>query len=194
MSLQQAAAWLPQRDNDPLNRGLSAGQAAYRNIGQSPLGQSVGQGLSQAAAQRQVLADNAAKQAAGQYGNTGTSAAAYEYLHGKGKYPVNPLPGYIPLPGTSLYKGLPPTAGGTPTSPVAAGTTGAPIQKPYEQATNVGPTTQTSLANAAKTSPTKMVVRGMILCMGEVETMFTYLVKEMDKTPSTSTIPTMTLQ
>ena len=61
MSLQQAAAWLPQRDNDPLNRGLSAGQAAYRNIGQSPLGQSVGQGLSQAAAQRQVLADNAAK-------------------------------------------------------------------------------------------------------------------------------------
>lgn len=155
MSLERAYALQGQRQkSDPLERGLSAGSAAYRGQPRLDLGtlrSSVEQNLSQAAAQRQMIADNAAKQAAGAYGNTGTSAAAYDYLRGRGGYPTKAVPDYMSAVTGSPYGGK----GGLPTPP----TTTLPIQKPYEQATNVGDPTQASLAKAARTSPTKMGAR-----------------------------------
>lgn len=147
--------------SDPLQKGLSAGQAAYSGISAtdlSALKKSVGSGLSAAAAQRQVLDTNAAKQKAGQYPVSGTSAAAYNYLRGQGGYPVNAVPSDQPV-NTGIpkgYGGLPSTSGTqllparvTPTTPTV-------IQKPYETATNVGTNTQTKLATDATTGQTKM--------------------------------------
>lgn len=155
MSLERAYALQGQRQkSDPLERGLSAGSAAYRGQPQLDLGtlrSSVEQNLSQAAAQRQMIADNAAKQAAGAYGNTGTSAAAYDYLRGRGGYPTKAVPDYMSAVTGSPYGGR----GGLPTPP----STTLPIQKPYEQATNVGSPTQADLAKTARTSPTKMGAR-----------------------------------
>lgn len=155
MSLERAYALQGQRQkSDPLERGLSAGSAAYRGQPRLDLGtlrSSVEQNLSQAAAQRQMIADNAAKQAAGAYANTGTSAAAYDYLRGRGGYPVKAVPDYMSAVTGSPYGGK----GGLPTPP----TTTLPIQKPYEQATNVGSPTQADLAKTARTSPTKMGAR-----------------------------------
>ena len=160
MSLEQAYALQRQRQNsDPLQRGLSAGRSAYETSQRSGVGSvdmeslrsSVESNLSEAAAQRQMIANNAAKQASGLYGNTGTTAAAYDYLRGRGGYPVNAVPDYkSPVTG-SPYAGK----GGLPTPP----STTLPIQKPYEQATNIGSPTQASLASAAKTSPSMMGAR-----------------------------------
>jgi hypothetical protein len=142
MSLEQAYALQGKRiTNDPVQRGLSAGESAYRSSPQrggldmGGLRSSVGENLDQAAAQRQMLANNAAKQASGLYGNTGTSAAAYDYMRGRAGYPINAVPEY--------KSALP----------------ARPIQQPYEVANKVGTPTQTDLANTAKTSATKMGAR-----------------------------------
>ena len=94
MSLEQAYTLQNQRRNsDPLERGLSAGAAAYRGeprgFDMEALRSSVNQNLRQAELQRQIAANNAAKRVSGLYGNTGTSANAYDYLHGKTSYPVD---------------------------------------------------------------------------------------------------------
>jgi len=75
MSLQQAAL-LTQ---NPLLRGLQAGQSAYN----SPLATSIEDSLDQAQRQRAALGLNPASS----YPVSGTSAAAYQYLHGQGDYP-----------------------------------------------------------------------------------------------------------
>lgn len=75
MSLQQAAL-LTQ---NPLLRGLQAGQSAYN----SPLATSIEASLDQAQQQRASLGLNPASS----YPVSGTSAAAYQYLHGQGPYP-----------------------------------------------------------------------------------------------------------
>lgn len=97
---------------------------------------SVQQAIEQAARQRQVLADTAQKQALGLYPNTGTSAAAYNYLRGVpgAKYPVNPI------------------LAGQPGSALESST----VSKPYEGATKVGTPTQTEISKTAKDTPTKM--------------------------------------
>lgn len=150
MSLQDAANYFNQRRNSPVERGLEAGRAAYEGtrapstplrsgIGAVPIADvksSVQQALEQSARQRQVLADTAQKQALGLYPNTGTSAAAYDYLRGRpgAKYPVNPV--LAGQPGSAL------------TSPT--------ISKPYEEATTPGRITQTGTSQAAKDTPSKM--------------------------------------
>jgi len=142
MSLEQAYALQGKRiSDDPVQRGLSAGEAAYRSssrrsgIDMDALRGSIGANFDQAAAQRQMLANTAAKQASGLYGNTGTSAAAYDYMHGRTGYPVNAVPDY------------------------QSAVPSRPIQQAYEQANNIGGPSQTYLANTAKTSPTKMGAR-----------------------------------
>ena len=139
MSLEQAAALMEERKKrQPLDRGINAGRAAYEGrapqrsgIGDVPVAQvrsSVETALQQAAAQRQALADAAKKQSLGQYTNTGTSAAAYNYLRAKpgAAYPVNPV-----LPRD------------------------VPIQKPYEEVTRPGRVSQTQTSKEAKET-TKM--------------------------------------
>ena len=93
---------LQSRRKTPLQRGVDAGKQAYSGTPQrSGVGainvpavqSSVERAIQQSAAQRQALADVAAKQARGDYGNTGTSAAAYDYLRGRGEYPVKPIIG-----------------------------------------------------------------------------------------------------
>lgn len=146
MSLQDAADYFNRRRNSPVERGISAGQAAYEGerapapqrsgIGPVPIADvksSVQQAIEQAAAQRQVLADTAQKQALGLYPNTGTSAAAYNYLRGApgAKYPVNPV--LAGQPGSAL------------TSPT--------ISKPYEGVNPVGGKTQSDIAKAGDQKP-----------------------------------------
>lgn len=139
MSLEQAAALMEERKKrQSLDRGINAGRAAYEGrapqrsgIGDVPVAQvrsSVESALQQAAAQRQALADAATKQSLGQYTNTGTSAAAYDYLRAKpgATYPVNPV-----LP------------------------QGMPVQRPYEEATRPGRVSQTQTSKEAKET-TKM--------------------------------------
>ena len=144
MSLEDAANYFNHRKNSPIERGLAAGRAAYEGnrapstpqhsgIGAIPTAavrDSVAQSLAQSAAQRQVLADTAKKQALGLYPTGGTSAAAYDYLRGKpgAKYPVNPV--LAGQPGSVL------------TSDV--------IQKPYELATRPGPITQADTSKSGK--------------------------------------------
>ena len=79
MSLQQAAA-LTQ---NPILKGLQAGQSAYN----SPLATSIEASLNQAQQQRAQLGLNPASS----YPLTDTSAAAYQYLHGQGPYPYQPV-------------------------------------------------------------------------------------------------------
>ena len=79
MSLQQAAA-LTQ---NPILKGLQAGKSAYN----SPLATSIEASLNQAQQQRAQLGLNPA----GSYPLTDTSAAAYQYLHGQGQYPYQPV-------------------------------------------------------------------------------------------------------
>ena len=106
-----------------------------RGFDMDELRSSVNQNLRQAELQRQMIANNAAKQASGLYGNTGTSAAAYDYLQGRAPYPVNPVPDYKSAP------------------------SGFTVQRPYEQVNAVGTPTQADLARAAQTSPSKMGAR-----------------------------------
>lgn len=150
MSLQDAANYFNQRRNSPVERGLAAGRAAYEGnralstplrsgIGAVPIANvrsSVEQALADSARQRQVLADTAQKQALGLYPNTGTSAAAYDYLRGRpgAKYPVNPV--LAGQPGSAL------------TSPT--------VSRPYEDATRVGGRTQTEVSKTAKDTPSIM--------------------------------------
>lgn len=141
--------------SDPLQSGLSAGQAAYSGAAPKRMGISaadlssvrgdVTSGLQTAAAQRKVLDTNAAKQAAGAYPTSGTSAAMYNYLRGQGGYPVNAVPSNQPVnTGGGTY-------GGTGTLPSV---TRPPIRV-YEDPTKTVKT-QTDLATKAKTDPTKM--------------------------------------
>jgi len=122
MSLQDAEA-------SPKRSGIGA-------IPIADVKSSVQQAIEQAARQRQVLADTAQKQALGLYPNTGTSAAAYNYLRGApgAKYPVNPI------------------LAGQPGSALESST----VSKPYEGATKVGTPTQTEISKTAKDTPTKM--------------------------------------
>jgi hypothetical protein len=148
--------------SDPLQSGLAAGQAAYSGATPKRMGISaadlsslqkdVTSGIQTAATQRQMVANNAAKQAAGQYQNTGTSAAMYNYLRGQGGYPVNAVPSGQPVnTGSTGYGGLPATSGAQ-LLPTAK--TSAPIQKPYETNVNTGNPTQTKIATDAVTNPT----------------------------------------
>lgn len=147
--------------SDPLQSGLAAGQAAYSGAAPKRMGISaadlssvrgdVTSGLQSAAAQRQVLATNAAKQAAGQYPTSGTSAGMYNYMQGRGGYPVNAVPSGQPVnTGSGGYGGI---GAGTGTLP---GLVNTPIQRPYEKAVNTGTPTQTNIAKTAITNPTKM--------------------------------------
>lgn len=147
--------------SDPLQSGLIAGQAAYSGTAPKRMGISaadlssvrgdVTSGLQKAAAQRQTIADNAAKQTAGAYPTSGTSAAMYNYMRGQGGYPVNAVPSTQPVnTGSTGYGGI----GGLPARQVLP--TSTVIQKPYEQSVKTGTPTQTELANTAKTSPSKM--------------------------------------
>ena len=93
---------LQPKRKKPFERGVDAGKQAYFGtpkrsgvgaINVPAVQSSVERAIQQSAAQRQALADVAAKQARGDYGNTGTSAAAYDYLRGRGEYPVKPIIG-----------------------------------------------------------------------------------------------------
>jgi len=142
---------LQSRRKTPLQRGVDAGKQAYSGTPQrsgiaaipvANVKSSVERAIEQAAAQRQALASAAAKQTAGGYGNTGTSAAAYDYLRGKpeAKYPVNPV--LAGQPGSAI------------TSPT--------VQRPYEQATRPGTTTQTQTSKTAKEQPSGMGTRSAL--------------------------------
>jgi hypothetical protein len=147
--------------SDPLKRGLSAGQSAYHGTPPQRMGISaadlsavrgdVSSGLQSAAAQRQMVDTNAAKQAAGAYPTSGTSAAMYNYMRGQGGYPVNAVPSGQPVnTGSTGY-------GGISTLPARTVVpTTSTIQKPYEQTVKTGTPTQTELATKAVTLPTKM--------------------------------------
>ena len=146
MSLDQAYALFNERRKaNPLNRGLAAGLQAYENpeiprrsgigpIDQAALKSSVQQAIDRTTQQQQLLQDISAKQALGLPTPTGTSAAAYNYLAGRGQYPVNPI--LAGQPGSAL------------TSPT--------VSMPYEAATKVGSPTQSETSQAAANAPSKM--------------------------------------
>lgn len=146
MSLEQAYALYNERKrSNPLERGLTAGLQAYENpdipqhsgigrIDQAALKSSVQQAIDRTSQQQQLLQDISAKQALGLPTQTGTSAAAYNYLMGKGQYPTNPV------------------LAGQPTSALTSPT----ISMPYETATKVGAPTQSETSQAAANAPSKM--------------------------------------
>lgn len=146
MSLDQAYALFNERRKaNPLDRGLAAGLQAYENpeiprrsgigpIDQAALKSSVQQAIDRTTQQQQLLQDISAKQALGLPTPTGTSGAAYNYLMGRGQYPVNPI--LAGQPGSAL------------TSPT--------VSMPYEAATKVGSPTQSETSQAAANAPSKM--------------------------------------
>ena len=123
------------------------------------LGTSVDAGLQSAAAQRQMIANNAAKQLAGQYTTSGTSGALYNYMHDRGGYPVKAVPSNAPIVtggsggsggSGSIYTPLSPTV----TAPKVAID---PITNVVSKvSTTSDPLNQTKTATDAATGPTKM--------------------------------------
>ena len=102
MSLEQAYSLINERRRaNSLERGLAAGLQAYENpdiprhsgvgrIDQAALKSSVQQAIDKTTQQQQLLQDISSRQALGLPTPTGTTAAAYNYLMGKGAYPTNP--------------------------------------------------------------------------------------------------------
>jgi hypothetical protein len=91
MSLQDAYALRAQQNNDPLQRGLSAGQSAYHggnSINLEELNRSLSENAAQAARQRMIAANAASGQAIGQIPASGQSSSVYDYLHGRSGYPT----------------------------------------------------------------------------------------------------------